>query len=102
MRLDQPVSEPPSPRTLHDLQHRYLYATVHAILLVQGYLHVYLLSVLSSNGGDTAANLANNIHALRQEVARLKRQLEAGKAEHERKMAMYEKEEKEIREENLR
>ncbi len=56
----------------------------------------------ASNGGDTAANLANNIRALRQEVARLKRQLEAGKAEHERKMAAYEKEEKEIREENLR
>ena len=32
----------------------------------------------------------------------LKRQLELGKAEHERKMAVYAKEEQEIREENLR
>ena len=35
-------------------------------------------------------------------MARLKRQLDAGKAEHERKMAAYAKEEQEIREENLR
>ena len=46
--------------------------------------------------------MANNIHALRQEVARLKKQLDAGKAEHERKMAAYAKEEQDIREENLR
>jgi len=77
VKLDQPVSEPPSPRALSDV-------------------------LAQSNGGDTAANLANNIHALRQEVARLKKQLEAGKAEHERKMAAYAKEEQEIREENLR
>jgi len=77
VKLDQPVSEPPSPRALSDV-------------------------LAASNGGDTAANLANNIHALRQEVARLKRQLDAGKAEHERKMAAYAKEEQEIREENLR
>lgn len=69
VRLDQPVSEPPSPRTLSALV----------------------------NNGDTAANLANNIHALRQEVARLKRQLQAGRAEHERKMAAFAKEEQEIR-----
>lgn len=50
VKLDQPVSEPPSPRTLIEL-----------------------------NNGDTAANLANNIHALRQECARLKQQLESGK-----------------------
>lgn len=67
------MSEPPSPRAISEL-----------------------------NNGDTAANLANNIHALRQEVLRLKRQLEMGKAEHERKMAAYAKEEQEIREENLR
>ena len=77
VKLDQPVSEPPSPRALSDV-------------------------LAQSNGGDTAANLANNIHALRQEVARLKTQLDAGKAEHERKMAAYAKEEQEIREENLR
>merc|ERR1712088_645010 len=77
VKLDQPVSEPPSPRALSDV-------------------------LAQSNGGDTAANLANNIHALRQEVARLKKQLDAGKAEHERKMAAYAKEEQDIREENLR
>ena len=37
------MSEPPSPRALSDV-------------------------LAQSNGGDTAANLANNIHALRQEV----------------------------------
>ena len=42
VKLDQPVSEPPSPRALSDV-------------------------LAQSNGGDTAANLANNIHALRQE-----------------------------------
>lgn len=73
VRLDQPVSEPPSPRQMNDM-----------------------------NNEDIAANLANNIHALRQEVTRLKTQLEAGKAEHKRKMAAYAKEEQEIREENLR
>ncbi len=76
VKLDQPVSEPPSPRSLNDMS--------------------------SASNGDTAANLANNIHALRMEVARLKKQLEAGKAEHERQMAEFEKEEKEIKEENLR
>ena len=52
--------------------------------------------------GDTAANLANNIRALKQECVRLKHQLISGKQEHEKKMAAYAKEEKEIREENLR
>lgn len=56
----------------------------------------------SSSGGDTAASLANNIRSLKAECARLKQQLNIGKAEHERKMAEYAKEEKEIREENLR
>ena len=37
-----------------------------------------------------------------QECARLKQQLLSGKQEHEKKMAAYAKEEKEIREENLR
>ncbi len=74
VRLDQPVSEPPSPRAINEMV----------------------------SNGDTAANLANNIHALRQEVARLKRQLQAGRAEHERKKAAFAKEEQEIREENLR
>ena len=41
VKLDQPVSEPPSPRSINDL-----------------------------NNGDTAANLANNIQALRSEVTR--------------------------------
>ncbi|XP_059097152.1 coiled-coil domain-containing protein 6-like [Tigriopus californicus] len=73
VKLDQPVSEPPSPRSINEL-----------------------------NNGDTAANLANNIQQLRQEVTRLKKQLEAGQAEHEAKVARYAKEEQEIREENLK
>ena len=46
VKLDQPVSEPPSPRSINDL-----------------------------NNGDTAANLANNIQALRSEVTRYSRQI---------------------------
>jgi coiled-coil domain-containing protein 6 len=56
----------------------------------------------NGNGSDTAANLANHIRALKGECARLKKQLSVGKAEHEQKMLEYAKEEKEIREENLR
>jgi Uncharacterized conserved protein H4 (DUF2046) len=40
---------------------------------------------------------ANNIRALKQECMRLKKQLAVGKLEHERKMAEYAKEEREIR-----
>merc|ERR1719412_1891665 len=75
IKLDQPVSEPPSPR---DLPGR------------------------NSRNGDTAANLANNIHQLRQECAKLKQQLTVGELNHRRKMSEFEKEEKHIREENLR
>merc|ERR1719209_403469 len=75
IKLDQPVSEPPSPR---DLPGRH------------------------SRNGDTAANLANNIHQLRQECAKLKQQLTVGELNHRRKMSEFEKEEKHIREENLR
>ena len=73
--MDKPISEPDSPRSLNDFNY---------------------------GSGDTAANLANNIRALKQECVRLKHQLISGKQEHEKKMAAYAKEEKEIREENLR
>merc|ERR1719153_1377900 len=72
IKLDQPVSEPPSPRDVH------------------------------TRNGDTAATLANNIHQLRQECARLKQQLSVEELDHQRKMSEFEKEEKHIREENLR
>merc|ERR1719275_355944 len=74
-RMDKLVSEPPSPR---DPPGRH------------------------SRNGDTAANLANNIHQLRQECAKLKQQLTVGELNHRRKMSEFEKEEKHIREENLR
>merc|ERR1719348_334027 len=72
IKLDQPVSEPPSPRDVH------------------------------TRTGDTAANLANNIHQLRQECARLRQQLAVEELDHQKKMSEFEKEEKQIREENLR
>jgi len=72
IKLDQPVSEPPSPRDVH------------------------------TRNGDTAATLANNIHQLRQECARLKQQLSVEELDHQKKMSEFEKEEKHIREENLR
>ncbi len=81
IKLDQPVSEPPSPR-----------------------------DVGAGGGGcgggnrneDRAANLANNIHMLRQEVARLRQLLNVEETNHQKKMAEFSREEKHIREENLR
>jgi coiled-coil domain-containing protein 6 len=55
-----------------------------------------------NRNGDTAANLANNIHQLRQEVARLKQLLAVEELNHQKKMAEFSKEERHIREENLR
>jgi len=72
IKLDQPISEPPSPREV------------------------------SNKNGDTAATLANNIHQLRQEVARLKQLLYGAELDNKKKMMEYSKEEKHIREENLR
>merc|ERR1719510_2557423 len=74
VRLDKPVSEPQSPRSINEFNY----------------------------GGGTAANLANNIRSLKKECVRLKQELISGKEEHQRKMAEYEREEKEIKDENLR
>jgi len=71
-KMNLPVSEPPSPRDVH------------------------------TKNGDTAANLANNIHQLRQECAKLKHQLADEELKHKQRMSEFEKEEKHIREENLR
>merc|ERR1719210_2715890 len=61
------------------------------------------LSEFSSKGnGDTATNLANHIRALKTECAKLRHQLSIAKCENEKKMAEFVKEEKEIKEENLR
>uniref|UniRef100_A0A0K2TGN8 Coiledcoil domaincontaining protein 6like [Ceratitis capitata] n=1 Tax=Lepeophtheirus salmonis TaxID=72036 RepID=A0A0K2TGN8_LEPSM len=60
------------------------------------------LQNISDEIRNKADSLSNNIHALREECARLKQQLNVGKLEHERKMAEYAKEEKEVRDENLR
>ena len=72
IKLDQPISEPPSPREVNN------------------------------KNGDTAATLANNIHQLRQEVARLKQNLSVAELNNQKKMREYSQEEKHIREENLR
>jgi len=73
IKLDEPISEPPSPREVH-----------------------------TNKNGDTAATLANNIHQLRQEVLRLKQLLVIAEQNNQKKMMEYSKEEKHIREENLR
>lgn len=73
IKLDEPISEPPSPRDVHN-----------------------------NKNGDTAATLANNIHQLRQEVVRLKQQLSCAEENNHKKMLEFSKEEKHIREENLR
>ena len=73
IKLDEPISEPPSPRDVHN-----------------------------NKNGDTAATLANNIHQLRQEVVRLKQLLSIAEENNQKKMLEFSKEEKHIREENLR
>ena len=84
----------------------------------------HFASKTSNSNGDTATNLANHIRVLKAETARLKHQLSHAKVEHERKMAEFVRfvysficlhylftftkfvyifrEEKEIKEENLR
>ncbi|RZF40338.1 hypothetical protein LSTR_LSTR006947 [Laodelphax striatellus] len=71
IQLDQPVSDPASPREI-------------------------------SNGGDTATNLSTHIQTLRGEVSRLRKQLANTQQEHTEKMERYAKEEKHIKEENMR
>lgn len=54
------------------------------------------------NNGDTASNLSTHIHSLRSEVLRLRNQLTNTQQEHTEKMERYVKDEKSVREENLR
>ncbi|XP_075232782.1 coiled-coil domain-containing protein 6-like [Lycorma delicatula] len=70
IKLDQPVSDPASPREI--------------------------------SNGDTAANLSSHIQTLRGEVSRLRNQLVNTQQEHTEKMERYAKEERNIREENIR
>ncbi|XP_046664935.1 coiled-coil domain-containing protein 6 [Homalodisca vitripennis] len=70
IKLDQPVSDPASPRDI--------------------------------SNGDTASNLSAHIQNLRGEVNRLRNQLANAQQEHTEKMERYAKEERNIREENLR
>lgn len=70
IKLDQPVSDPASPREI--------------------------------SNGDTATNLSSHIQTLRGEVSRLRNQLVNTQQEHTEKMERYVKEERNIREENLR
>ena len=56
----------------------------------------------SKGNGEMAISLGNHIRALKAECNRLKQQLFMTKNDHEKKMAEFEKEEKEIKEENLR
>lgn len=76
IKLDQPVSDPTSPK---DIQVR-----------------------SDSYGGDTATNLSAHIETLRSEVARLRSNLEAAEKESNDKTQQFAQEEKNIREENLR
>uniref|UniRef100_R4G4V7 Coiled-coil domain-containing protein 6 n=1 Tax=Rhodnius prolixus TaxID=13249 RepID=R4G4V7_RHOPR len=70
IKLDQPVSDPASPRDL--------------------------------SNGDTASNLSAHIQHLRGEVSRLRAQLAHAQQEHTEKMEKFAKEEKHVKEENLR
>jgi len=76
IKLDQPVSAPPSPRDLSNGD--------------------------NAPTTSTPEQLTSHIQWLRNEVARLKHQLTSSLQEQEEKMAHYAQEEKHIREENLR
>lgn len=70
IKLDQPVSDPASPRDI--------------------------------NNGDKASNLSAHIQTLRNEVNRLRQNLQISQQEHAEKMQRYAQEERSIKEENLR
>ncbi|XP_057375987.1 coiled-coil domain-containing protein 6-like isoform X3 [Daphnia carinata] len=76
IKLDQPVSAPPSPRDTNNGD--------------------------SAPTNSTPEQLTSHIQWLRNEVSRLKHQLTLSLQEQEEKMAHYAQEEKHIREENLR
>lgn len=84
-KLDQPVSAPPSPRNTQNT-------------LVSN----KQISSNATTNPDTAANLTEHIINLRREVSRLKMSLEKTEREHRENIAKIVKEEKEIREENIR
>ena len=71
VKLDQPVSEPPSPKDM-------------------------------PMDGDLAGNLSQHIQLLRGEVARLRNKLLNAQADHATKMAKFQQEERQRREENLK
>ncbi|XP_018899530.1 coiled-coil domain-containing protein 6 isoform X2 [Bemisia tabaci] len=54
------------------------------------------------SNGDTASNLSHHIQTLRCEVTQLKKQLQNAQQEHTEKMEQFVKEERQIKEENLR
>ncbi|XKL64930.1 hypothetical protein PGB90_005016 [Kerria lacca] len=55
-----------------------------------------------SNGEDTASNISSHIQVLRSEVMHLRNQLDDAQKENSKKLEKYAKEERQIREENLR
>lgn len=55
-----------------------------------------------SNGEDTASHISSHIQVLRSEVMRLRNQLEVAQKENSKKLEKYAKEERQIREENVR
>ncbi|KAL9961507.1 hypothetical protein ACROYT_G030461 [Oculina patagonica] len=70
-KLEEPISEPPSPRQFTD-------------------------------GEDAVGDLASHITSLREEIRRLKQQLAKSEADYCEKMEAYAKEERHIKEENIR
>ncbi|EDW33085.1 GL16067 [Drosophila persimilis] len=74
IKLDQPVSDPTTPRDI----------------------------TINANGGDTATHLSSHIKALRSEVLRLRDNFAAAQKETTIKMQQFAQEEKSIREENAR
>lgn len=76
IKLDQPVSDPTTPRDISNNAH--------------------------ANGGDTATSLSAHIQNLRSEVLRLRANLAAAQKETTIKMQQFALEEKSIREENAR
>ena len=93
-KLDQPVSAPMSPRNL---------ATTSNNSNPPGSLIGNTLNLgLGLGSSEQASNLTEHIINLRREVSRLKANLEKTERDHKENMAKIVKEEKTIREENIR
>ena len=102
-KLDQPVSAPISPRTIaHSGVAGSALLAANLIGLPASAAAAATSSTLMASNTEQAANLTEHIINLRREVSRLKANLEKTERDHKENMAKLVREEKVIRDENVR